>query len=79
MSRRSEVPKAKTAWRGWFGLCLALLALAAAEAPVVAQDEPTAEQLLARVQAFYDQTRTVQARFQQTYYLRLYVRYERSS
>ena len=43
-----------------------------------AQQELDADGVIARVQAFYDQTTTVQASFHQTYYLRIYDRYERS-
>lgn len=78
MSQRSEVPKARAPRGPWFGVVLALVTFASVQPSVWAQDEPTADELLARVQAFYDQTRTVQASFHQTYYLRLYDRYERS-
>jgi outer membrane lipoprotein carrier protein len=39
----------------------------------------SAEEVLSRVQSFYDQTTTVQARFRQSYYLKLYDRRESST
>jgi outer membrane lipoprotein carrier protein len=39
---------------------------------------PTAETVAATVQAFYDQTQSVEATFHQTYYSRLYDKYDRS-
>lgn len=53
--------------------------LALGVAPSSAQQEVTAEVVAARIQAFYDQTSSVQASFHQTYFLKLYDRYERSS
>ena len=47
--------------------------VAAAEATKV-----TAESVAAQVQAFYDQTKAVEAAFHQTYYNRLYDKYDRS-
>ncbi|MEM9070645.1 MAG: outer membrane lipoprotein carrier protein LolA [Myxococcota bacterium] len=68
-------------------LTLSLLALAVGTG-ALAQDgadalstpggESSAHQVAREVQAFYDQTDTFQARFTQTYYHRLYQRYQRS-
>ena len=52
--------------------------VAAPTAPGEAQQRVDARTVAARVQAFYDQTRTFEAGFYQTYYNRLYQRYERS-
>lgn len=52
--------------------------LAVPTAPGEAQQRVDARTVAARVQSFYDQTRTFQAGFYQTYYNRLYQRYERS-
>lgn len=41
-------------------------------------DDPQARQVALTVQAFYDQTRSVEAEFHQTYYTRLYDKYDRS-
>lgn len=57
---------------------LALVALAPDRALVEAQDAPSADVVAARVQAFYDQTRTLQARFQQYYWSRIYARTQTS-
>ncbi len=57
--------------------CLCVLSVAAAPA-AHAQAAPDARTLAAQVQAFYDQTTTVQADFFQTYYHKLYDRYDRS-
>lgn len=43
-----------------------------------AQERASARTVAARVQAFYDQSDTFQAEFQQTYFNRLYGRYDRS-
>jgi outer membrane lipoprotein carrier protein len=39
---------------------------------------PSADQVAAQVQAFYDQTKAVEAQFFQTYYSKLYDRYDKS-
>lgn len=57
------------------GLGLLVPALATAERPA---PEADARLVATRVQAFYGQTRNVQATFYQTYYHRLYGRYQRS-
>ncbi len=44
-----------------------------------ANNPPTADQIAARVQAFYDQTRTFQATFQQDYTVKAYNRHKQSS
>jgi outer membrane lipoprotein carrier protein len=62
----------------YFTLFLALIAALVTPTTVSAQDVD-ARTVAAHVQAFYDQTDTFQARFHQTYYSRLYGRYERSS
>ena len=64
-------------WFGWMALTLGLTAAAGAQG---ADREPRldARRLAAMVQAFYDQTKTVEADFYQTYYHRLYDRYDRS-
>lgn len=59
-------------------LALAGLALGQRHAPDRAAPEPSAVRVARQVQAFYDQTDTLQARFTQTYYHRLYRRYQRS-
>lgn len=61
-------------------LCATVVAGVGSTAPAAAEAPPHADarQVAARVQAFYDQTRNVQARFYQTYYHRLYGRYQRS-
>ena len=50
-------------------------------AGALGQPEPSlsADEVMTRVQSFYDQTTTVQARFQQSYYLKLYDRRETST
>ncbi len=63
---------------------VALAALVASASSVVvshseAQQAPTALQVAARVQHFYDQVPVVRMRFFQTYYVKLHNRYERSS
>ena len=61
---------------------LSLGAIATPVAPTDAQaaraDSLSAEDVAARVQAFYDQTETLQASFHQTYYHSVYQRYRRS-
>jgi outer membrane lipoprotein carrier protein len=59
---------------------LAALALALGLAPSVApaQQKLGADKIAALVQSFYEQTKTIQADFYQTYYHKLYDRYERS-
>lgn len=60
-------------------LALALVAAAVLpSAPGTAQTRLTARTVAARVQAFYDQSQTFQASFHQTYYNRLYDKYDRS-
>lgn len=60
-------------------LALALGAAATVpSSPGEAQGRADARVVAARVQAFYDQTRTFEAGFYQTYYNRLYDRYDRS-
>jgi outer membrane lipoprotein carrier protein len=61
---------------GLVGVASAVAVLASSRS--VAQPQMDANQVAARVQAFYDQTRTVQAEFHQTYYHKLYDRYDRS-
>ena len=46
--------------------------------PASAQERPTARHVAAQVQTFYDQSEGYEARFVQTYYNRLYNRYDRS-
>ncbi len=67
--------------RRFVGLALStvgLLTAAAAAQGAEGRAPMDARRLAAMVQAFYDQTRTVEADFYQTYYHRLYDRYERS-
>ena len=62
-------------------LCIAFLASATslwAAAGVGAQNPPDARTVAGAVQSFYNQTRGVRARFHQTYYHKLYQRYDRS-
>ncbi len=62
-------------------LAIVALLLAAAlvpSSPGEAQQRVDARTVAGRVQSFYDQTRTFQASFHQTYYNRLYDRYDRS-
>lgn len=56
----------------------ATLPTAPGQAQDRAQERVDARTVAARVQTFYDQTRTFQSSFYQTYYNRLYQRYERS-
>lgn len=69
-----------------FSLALLATALCATLAPAaphaVAQSasQPlSADAVAARVQAFYDRTETIEARFSQTFYHRMYDRYQRSA
>jgi outer membrane lipoprotein carrier protein len=57
-----------------------MLLVSAAVAPdrARAQEPFDADTIAAKVQAFYDRTKTIQADFYQTYYHKLYDRYERS-
>jgi outer membrane lipoprotein carrier protein len=50
----------------------------AVAARVEAQQTPTAAQVAARVQRFYDQVPAIRMRFFQTYFVKLHQRYERS-
>jgi outer membrane lipoprotein carrier protein len=61
----------------WGGLA-ALGALAHGRAHADATADDKARQVALAVQAFYDQTKSVEAEFHQTYYNRLYDRYDRS-
>lgn len=61
----------------WRGLACAL-ALLAFTASARGQDGLDAQAVAAHVQAFYERAQTVQASFYQTYYHKLYDRYERS-
>jgi len=66
---------------GRFALGLVALALAAIVAPRshgAAQTRIDARTVAARVQAFHDQTQTFSATFYQTYYNKLYGRYDRA-
>jgi len=68
-------------WRvGAIGLGFALLALFALGGRGVAQEGETLDPavVLGLVQSFYDQTKTLQAEFEQTRYTRLYDRYDRA-
>lgn len=49
-----------------------------AQAPKTAATAPSAQAVAASVQAFYDQTKSVEAEFFQTYYNRIYDKYDRS-
>lgn len=60
-------------------LVVSSLSVASAPAPSVAQERPTADVVAARVQTFYEQTRTVQARFQQDFWNRIYDRTQSSA
>jgi len=62
----------------WLAL-LGVAASALAASHGSAQQQVDARTVAARVQTFYDQTRTFEAAFHQTYFNRLYGRYERSS
>ncbi len=65
----------------WLGALIAGLSLQSSAwcAQVSAQDNtPTAQQVAAHVQAFYDQTRVVEASFKQRYFFKLHKRYDRS-
>jgi outer membrane lipoprotein carrier protein len=66
---------------GWFvGLVAFALSLPFSPAASAAQDpKVTAESVAATVQAFYDQTKAVEATFHQTYYNRLYDKLDKSS
>lgn len=55
-----------------------LLLLLLVALPASAQSRPRARTVAAQVQTFYDQSEGFEARFVQTYYNRLYSRYERS-
>lgn len=59
------------------GLCFALISVIG---PAKAQEAkpPEAAAIVALVQTFYDQTKTLQAEFEQTRYTRLYDRYDRA-
>lgn len=59
-------------------LAIALCAPSLASAQASSEDEPSAGHVAAQVQAFYDQTRTVQTAFHQTHYDRVYQRTTRS-
>lgn len=50
-----------------------------AQSARAASAAPTANQVAARVQAFYDQTRTFQASFQQDYYIKAYNKWKHST
>jgi len=78
-------------WSGFVGrvaipCALAVTAVSAAyaqdpKAPAAAAPPsaaPSAEQVAAQVQAFYDQTKSVESAFFQTYYSKLYDRYDKS-
>jgi outer membrane lipoprotein carrier protein len=56
----------------------ALIVAGVAASEGEAQQPVTARTVAARVQSFHDQTRTFEATFHQTYYNRLYSRYDRS-
>ncbi len=66
----------------WLAAVAAVLALAVAIAIPPesghAQQQPDAATVAGAVQAFYNQTKGVRARFYQTHYLRVYGRYDRS-
>ncbi len=91
MNARSSVralvrprPMSRSAVRGLAARLVAFAALAAVTCVAVAlrgeaQQAPTAAQVAARVQRFYDQVPVVRMRFFQTYYVKLHQRYERSS
>jgi len=88
MIARSQLASPRfTARRVVRSLMIALVALVtgvAATGSIVAsrseaqQAPPTAAQVAARVQRFYDQVPVVRMRFFQTYYVKLHQRYERS-
>lgn len=60
------------------GLAAIALMLAIPGGGTSAQERLDARTVAALVQSFYDQTQSVQSEFHQTYYLKLYDRYERS-
>ena len=66
--------------KGWTWCVSALTAAIAFAAAVHAQSAtaPSAPQIAAQVQAFYDQTKSIRADFYQTYFHRVYNRYDRS-
>lgn len=59
-------------------VCVPAISACLAAAPTAYAAEVDAETVAARVQAFYDQTRSVGADFVQTYFHKLYSRYDRS-
>jgi len=50
----------------------------ASTAPAKSAQAPSADEVVAAVQAFYDQTKSVESEFFQTYYNQLYKKYDRS-
>lgn len=59
--------------------CVTALLGATPRASAQAASDDKAKQVALSVQAFYEQTRSVEAEFHQTYYNRVYDRYDRSS
>src|SRR5688572_15655519 len=59
-------------------ICVTLFGSAAGRAFAQPANDAKARQVALSVQAFYDQTKSVEAEFHQTYYNRLYDRYDRS-
>ena len=55
------------------------LGMTSAVSAQAAESELSADEVVAQIQAFYDQTDTIEASFHQTYYHALYRRYQRSS
>jgi outer membrane lipoprotein carrier protein len=71
-------PRKIGALASWFGACVSLLALSVSVVAAQADSDAKAREVALAVQAFYDQTKSVEAEFYQTYYNRLYDRYDRS-
>jgi outer membrane lipoprotein carrier protein len=62
-----------------WGALAAAVALAHGRVRADAASDDKARQVALAIQAFYDQTKSVEAEFHQTYYNRLYDRYDRSN